>query len=127
MKINYKKTFAILLSSIIILPSIAFAAGLIPCDGSVSKPCDFNAAITFINSGINKFTLYFAIPLASITFAYAGANILLHPDNPEEIKNAKSMFSKTIVGMLIVLGAWLVMHTILSKILNPDALRFLGK
>src|ERR1035437_4271337 len=127
MKINYKKTFAILLSSVIILPSIAFAAGLIPCDGSATNPCDFNAVVTLINTGIDWFT-GISVAVAAITFSIAGANILLHPDSAAERTNSWNMFTKTLIGMIIVLGAWLVLHTAIKAIINPNtnALRFLG-
>ena len=120
------KISAIIISSIIILPSVAFAAGLIPCDG-VTVKCDFNAFAQLINNIINWF-IGISASVAAITFSIAGAQILFNPDKPEKIEEAKGMFVKTAIGMLIILGAWLIVHTIIAAIVNPStgALRFLG-
>ena len=120
------KIIAVLISTVILLPSIAAAAGIIPSDEDITKD-GFCAFATMINTIIDWFIGMSGV-VAAITFSIAGANILLHPDNPEELKKAKSMFTKTIIGMLIVLGAWLVVHTIVVALVDPkiNALRFLG-
>ena len=132
MKINRKKILATVLSLMIFLPLLVSAAStnpLIPaeCTGSDPSKCDFNSLIQLINNAINWF-IGISVAIAAITFTIAGANILLHPDNAEKIKEAKSMFSKTVIGMLIVLGAWLIIHTVVVALVNQNvgALRYLG-
>jgi hypothetical protein len=121
------KLISILLSSVILLPTIAFAASLIPCDG-VTKVCDFNAFMTMINGFITRF-LELSVVIAAVTFSIGGAKILLNPGNPTERQKAMEMFKKTVIGMLIVLGAWLIVHTIVTAVARDpnSALRFLGK
>jgi len=129
MNINYKKTLAVGLSLLMFLPLVVSAASFIPavCTGSDPSKCDFTAFATFINTVITWFLNMSAV-VAAITFSIAGANMLLHPESPEEIKKAKSMFTKTIIGMIIVLVAWLVVHTVVATLVNSstNALRFLS-
>jgi hypothetical protein len=124
----YKKTLAMLLPAALFLPSLVFAASqLFPpwvqCDG-VKVACDFSAVIRTINAIIQWF-LDASVSIAAITFSIAGAKILLNPDNPSKREDAKKMFWKTVQGMIIILSAWLVIHTII-KFLDPSALTFIG-
>jgi len=98
---------------------------LIQCGNADQPCCDVTELFILINRIINWF-LSIAGSIAAITFTIAGANILMHPDKQEEITKAKSMLTKTIVGLLIILGSWLVFHTVLSGLIDSSALRFLG-
>ena len=100
-------------------------APLIQCGGSGQPCCDFTEAAILVNRIINWFISMSGV-IAAITFSIAGANMLMHPDNPEELKKAKSMFTKTVVGIVIILIAWLVVHTLIATLVNPNihALRF---
>ncbi len=119
------KIITTFLSLTILLPSIAVAAGFIPSDAEIAAN-GFSAFATMINTIINWF-IGVSVSVAAITFSIAGANILLHPDNPAERTKAWGMFTKTVWGMLIVLCAWLIVHTIVSALVRSDtgALRFL--
>ncbi len=109
------------------LPALVFAQaqGLIPCNG---PDCTFDSFVGLINNIIRYF-IDIAASVAAITFAYAGARILLHPGNPSERENAKKMFEKTVIGMAIVLLSWLVIYTVIKTFVPAqfNALRFLGK
>ena len=122
MKNHFIKISAVVVS---LLPLTSFAAGLIPCSG---VDCNFKSLTGLVNGVIDWF-LGISVAVAAITFAIAGAKILLNPGNNTELTNAKGMFGKTIVGMIIILCAWLVIHTVISVLVDPNtgALRFLGK
>lgn len=130
MKIKQQTIIATIVSSIVFLPYIVLAAsntylGLVPCD-NVTTVCDFSQLITLANNIINWF-LGISVSVAAITFSIAGWNILSHPDDSGKIKEGKDMLFKTVVGMVIILGAWLALTTALKVLVNPDtkALRFL--
>jgi len=113
------------LSLIILLPSLAVAAGFIPSDAEIAAN-GFGAFAGMINTIINWF-IGISVTVAAITFSIAGARMLLNPNNPGERQKALEMFKKTVIGMLIVLGAWLIVHTIVAALVNSNtgALRFL--
>ena len=127
--INKNKIFVSVLTSLLFLPMLVFAdqlPGLIPCDGSVKYPCNFDAFITLINNAINWF-ITISASVAAITFSIAGAKMLMNPENPGKREEAVEMFKKTVIGMLIVLGAWLIVHTIVTALVSDSssALRFI--
>ncbi len=121
-----KYFYKIISISIISLPIVAFAQGIIPSDAEITAN-GFCAFAKLINTIITRF-LQLSTAIAAITFAIAGAKMLMNPDNASKREDAKKMFFKTVVGLLIVLGAWLVIHTIIITLAsNPSsALRFLG-
>jgi len=101
---------------------------LIQCGATNQHCCDFAEAAIFINRLINWF-IYISVSVASITFAVAGGKMLMNPGNEAEWTKAKDMFQKTFIGMLIVLGAWLVVHTVITTLVVNNsgptgALRF---
>ena len=125
------KIIKILLASIFFLPIIVFAAtecgsGIIPCDGTTACPCNFAAFAKLINNIINWF-IEISATVAAITFSIAGAKMLLNPDNPGKRQEAVEMFKKTVIGMIIILVAWLVIHTVITTLVSNSnsALRFL--
>ena len=97
--------------------------GLVPCTNN----CNFNDLTTLINNIINWF-LGISVSVAAITFAIAGGIMLFNPNNPGKRGEALEMFKKTIIGIIIILVAWLVIHTVIAALVNQNtgALRFLG-
>ncbi len=141
---KYKKIIISCLLLLTFLPSFVIAAGLIPCGnvtvegGKVSNDqntdahmCTFADVMTFVNKTITWF-IDASVFIAAITFTVAGVKILFNPSSPEKIKEGWSMFRKTVIGLLIVLGAWLVIHTLIITFVdqpeNPGgALQFFTK
>ncbi len=78
-----------------------------------------------INSGIT-WILGMATVIAAITSVIAGGQILLNPGNSEKRSEALGMFKKALIGLLIVLLAWVVVKTAVGYIINPqtNGLRF---
>lgn len=91
---------------------------LVPCDG-VLIPCDFNALMTLFNRFIN-FILYVSIPLAAISFSYAGYLYLSAAGNTGKIEEAHGIFIKVLWGFVFVLSAWLIVYTINKALLSSD-------
>ena len=123
MKNNFRKIFStasiILASSI---PLISIADGIIPCSG---KDCNFSNMMALVNTGLTWF-IDASVVVAAVTFIIAGAKILMNPGNDTALSEAKKMFTKTVVGLLIVLLAWAIIHTVITALVNPEtnALRF---
>ncbi|MSU44907.1 hypothetical protein EXS45_01880 [Candidatus Nomurabacteria bacterium] len=100
----------------------AFADGksLVPCGndkdikGNIINPCSFKDALTLVN-GIIKFILFkLVIPIAAIMFFYAGFLMITSGGSAESKTKAKGIFTNAVIGLVIAVGAWLIIKTILS-------------
>jgi hypothetical protein len=97
------------------------AQGLIACDGA---DCDFGDLITTIKN-IIEFLIMLSTGLAAIGFAYAGFLLLTSGGNEGAKTRAKEVFRKILIGFLWILGAWLVVYTILSALVS-STFNYLG-
>ncbi len=90
---------------------------LIPCDGASVK-CGFPQLIQLANNVIN-FLILVSIPLATISFMYAGFLYLTAGGDTSKVKQAHSIFWKVLWGFIIILTAWLVVQLIINAFLKP--------
>ncbi len=60
--------------------------------------------------------LKIAIPFIVIFFIWSGLSFVLARGNPEKIKTAKNMFWYTIIGTLLILGAWTITNAIIGTV-----------
>jgi hypothetical protein len=122
--IKKHKIFSIFLLAILVfLPVISFAA-IVNCSG---PDCNFNSLAGMANNFITWF-LGISVSVAAVSFAVAGAMMLIDPNNPEKRGQAKKVFFNTAVGLVIVLAAWLIVYTIINTFVDPSigALRYLN-
>lgn len=89
---------------------------LVPCSG---VDCDFNALMELANR-IISFILYISIPLAAISFSYAGYLYLSAAGDPSKIESAHKIFGNVLKGFIFVLSGWLIVYTITSALLGND-------
>ena len=100
--------------NITVAPTAINNAGLVPCDNSPAHPCDFKAFMDLINNVI-KFILFdLAVPIAAISFAYAGFKMVTSGGSTEARGTAKNVATNTIYGLVFVATAWLIVRTVLS-------------
>lgn len=126
-----KKIGATILSlSILIMPMMVYGAGLIPCgdiknaDGVITNPCGFYDLIKLANS-IIKFLMYdIAIPLATLGFMYVGANFILNQNKEGARSEAKESFLNMAKGFGMILGAYVLIKTVLVAFLACDVASF---
>ena len=57
-----------------------------------------------------------SIPVIVIFFLWSGLSFILARGNPEGIKKAKNMFFYTIIGTLLILGAWTITNAIIGTV-----------
>jgi len=91
---------------------------LIVCDGTTGNECTFSKLIELAQNLINDLIII-SILLATAAFAYAGYILLTSGGNETEKTRAKEVFRKVLIGFLWILGAWLLVYTITSVLLNP--------
>jgi hypothetical protein len=125
---------AILLFSIFLFSTSAFAAGLVPCGLGPNKiidstgkaipnpafkactVCDFFVLI----QNIIKFLLDVFISLATLMVIYIAFLFLFSGGSPAKITDAKGKLWLLVIGIFWVLGSWLVLNTILNFIVDQS-------
>jgi hypothetical protein len=59
-----------------------------------------------------------ALPLIIIAFIWSGLNFIFARGKPEKMKEAKNMFLYTVIGTLLILGAWTITNAIVGTVNN---------
>lgn len=89
---------------------IAHADGLIPCKGSACTTEDFYTLI----ANIVRFGLDFAVMIAVVAILWGGFLILISAGDPGRQSQGKDAIKAAVVGLIIVLSAWLIVNTLIS-------------
>lgn len=126
MKFKISKRLLVGVSAFVslILPVVSMAA-IVNCGNPGQPACDFTSLVGMLN-GIVQWFLTIAASVAALSFAWAGAQILMNPGNEGKLSDAKEMFRKTIWGLVWLLGSWLIIYTVVKTLAPGTALRFLG-
>ena len=94
---------------IIMVPLAVTAQGIVPCEG---PDCNFGDLFQLAHNIIG-FLVLISIPLAAIAFAWAGFLYLFSAGDQGKIKTAHGIFLKVGIGLVIVLGAYLLVDVIM--------------
>lgn len=87
--------------------------GLVTCNSA--QTCN----ICTLSSTFQKlldFLVGFSIPLAAAAFAFAGWLYFSNRDNPTQVERAHKIFTRVLIGFVVVLMAWLMIQTILKAL-----------
>lgn len=114
-----KKFLVFIILVLFLVPTFSFAQGannrLIPCDGA---NCDFNHLMQLLNN-IIKYIILISAPVAASVIAYAGF-IIMTSGVSDKISQAKEMIKKVVIGFVFILGAWIIVDTILIALLGGN-------
>lgn len=122
-----KKTYLLALISLSLLPAVALAA-----DGPVSALFSGNmdacksGCIAPLLNGLFTASLSIGAMLAVLRIAYAGWLYMGSADMWSSQSEAKGVFQDAILGLLLLLGVWLILYQINPDILNLDFTRHLS-
>ncbi len=104
-------------------PVVSYAVDYLPLvtcgtekdsEGKVSNPCTFNDVILLIDRLI-KFVLFvLVIPISAVMFCYAGLLMIFSGGNSGQASKAKGIFANVGLGLIIAVGAWLIVTTLLG-------------
>ena len=86
--------------------------------GNFSTNCGFPELIDLAQRFINFLILKIAIPVAAVSFSYAGYLILTAAGNSGQVAKGKEVFVKVGIGLMWMLAAWLVVDLILTALLS---------
>jgi len=109
-----RKYLALTLSIMLLtVPFIASAQGIVPdCAGS---DCDWGDLIT-LGQNILNLIVTIAVIASAVMFAYAGWLFFSDTGNASNVEKGKKVFGAVVIGLVIVLVAWLVVDTILQTL-----------
>jgi len=89
----------------------ATAAGLVPnCSGDFCTYCDFLVLV----QNVIKFLMEISISVSVIFIIYGAVMLMISSGSPEKAKKAKATITSAIFGLVIVLGSWLIINTIIA-------------
>jgi hypothetical protein len=125
-KIKHFLIFVLILA-FFVAPSFSFSAGLVPECGQVKidgkEMCiwGWNELLGLINNIINFIFTKMILPIAAIMFTYAGFKVVGSGGDEESYKKGKEIFMNVVIGLVIALSAWLIVHTILFLVGFDDS------
>ncbi len=95
--------------------------GLVPCGGPGQDACTTCHALQLAQNVV-EFIVQVSFVIAALLFAYAGF-LFFTSSAVDSISTAKNIFTNTVVGIIIILTAWLLvnvlLHTLTGKGVNP--------
>ncbi|OHA89134.1 MAG: hypothetical protein A2653_02905 [Candidatus Zambryskibacteria bacterium RIFCSPHIGHO2_01_FULL_43_25] len=91
--------------------------------GVIQDPCGFDDLVELAEK-ILKFMIIIAIPLAALSFIWAGAIYITAEGSQSKIEKAHGIFKKTLIGFIFVLAAWVIVYTIGKALLDPGSTFF---
>ena len=106
-----KKIFLMtpLLILVLLIASQVSANGIVPC-GEEGNPCKLCHIFVMLDEIID-FVLVKIVPvLAVLMLVVGGVMLLVGGGNPETIKNAKSLLTAAVIGLVIIYCAWLMVN-----------------
>lgn len=96
------------------------ASRIIPCNGiddpntaDKDESCDYDDIIKLINRGIDFFLVYLVLPICVVAAMYSGWLLLTSGGDVSARKRALGIFRQVVIGLIIILCAWLVVNTLL--------------
>ncbi len=112
------KYLAVLVFSVsLIFPNFVQAAGLVPCGGPNEVPCNFCEFVSMTN-GIITWVIGVMLVVFAIIVVVAGMGMVTSGGNPAAKTAAKSKLSNAIIGLIIILAAWLLVDTVMLGLLT---------
>lgn len=93
------------------VPLFSMAQGLVPC-GYADNPCDTGDVADFVN-GMISFLISILGILAVIVLVYVGFRMVTSMGNVSEWEKSKEMFANVVIGIVLILAAWLIIDTLL--------------
>jgi hypothetical protein len=108
-KLIYTFVFGIISIPILSHAEWSVTKQLVPCNG---PDCTFNSLVQLANNIID-FIVYISVPVSAIMFAYAGW-LYITSSTSGNIEKAHKIFVSVGLGLLFILGAWLIVKAILT-------------
>lgn len=99
-------------------PTVVKDANGVPSQ-TLANDCDY-AQLVYTFQRIVNFALYLISPIVLVMIMYSGFKYITAGGDANIIADAKRMFRPLLIGVILILGAWLIIHTILDKLLADN-------
>lgn len=113
--------FIILVVVCVSVPAIAFAQNffgpLVSCEGSQCQACH----LVQLADNIIRFLISIMAVLGAILIAWAGLLMATSRGNTGQLAQGKRILLNTIVGLAVMLAAWLIVDTIMKSLAGSEA------
>ena len=114
--------FAVLfVSQFLVLAPSAFAAdapaslsSLAQCSGPDCSACN----LVYLANGLIKWLIGMAFLLFAVLFCIAGVRMVMSGGNSHTVEEAKGSFINAIIGLIIILAAWLIVDTLIRTLVG---------
>jgi hypothetical protein len=104
-----------------------FTGGLVLCGkGDNPEDCNFEAFICLLQRIMNFLLFVLAVPLAAISFAFIGFQMMVDSAQGKDVRGLKGTFMTVVFGLCIMLAAWLIVHAIVKGLGVAETYNFLG-
>lgn len=88
--------------------------GLVPCSGTDCGTCQ----IVVLGNRVLRFIIMIMIVGVVLLAAWGGFNLLISGGNPSEYTRAKNMLKNVLIGLILMLVAWLIIDTGMKALLK---------
>jgi len=106
------------MKKIVLFPGQALASllPLVQCGLTSDDPCKFCDLFETINR-IIKFAMFdLVVPIATLMLVVGGAMFFFGGIKPDLLNRAKGIILSTVVGIVVILCAWVAVNTVITKI-----------
>lgn len=101
---------------LVLMPDVAYAqGGIVPCGGPGQPSCNI-CHLTKLAENVIEFIVKMAFVIAALLFAAAGFLFFTAGANEGNVTKARSIFTNVLVGIIIILTAWLVIDILLQTL-----------
>ena len=89
---------------------------IVPCGWGDKPDCNLCHLWHMGSNIINFITFNLAIPVASLLFIAAGVIFLISGGSEEKVALARSIFTNTVIGIVIIFCSWMLIDTLIKTI-----------
>lgn len=114
------------------IPFVASAASflgqIVPNCGTVQGATELCGFCDFVSlaQNIMNFIIAFSIIVGTLMIVYSGFLYMTAGSNSGQISKAHSVFTTVIIGLVVVLAAWLIVNLIMISFLDGSIINDLG-
>ena len=93
--------------------------GIVPCGTAATTPCTL-CDLFLLADNVTDFMVYAGFLVVSVFIGYGGLMILAGSYSESKVQRGKEILTSAIVGLLILLAAWLIVDTAIKLLLGID-------